>query len=428
MAMIRAPLRICRRITCAAILLGLLVCGAEVGVRVVEISQGRSICPACDQSLVVDPTRLSVPSWLIDRELKPHAAAEVKCRDQRRTIEIRTNSKGLRSFEAMVPKPPDVYRIVVLGDETILSPEVSDNDHFVQLLSQRLQSQSGMRIEVINAAFPGACPLTEYVLFKEKLLALNPDLVLMHFDWSDVADDRQLRRQTRSDADGLPLSCPHISLITRAKKPNPLDTIRQQFRLVDVGLNLAGQQWKQRIAEGSATSRDLGANAYAWLRNEHPESDVHVMHSFRPITELALLARASRFQLVVMTSPKPWQVSARCTSGAGIRMKCGVPKDACYSNRAAFDALANHSGSVNLPYFDMSNALMDGVAESNFLKYAPRWSPEGHRRVAEFLARNLTEQIPGPWNSRYFQQPPPEESVSRQPQPDSGIRWAGGRQ
>ena len=42
--MIRAPIRLLRRICCAAVLLGLLLCGAEVGVRVVEVVQGRSVC------------------------------------------------------------------------------------------------------------------------------------------------------------------------------------------------------------------------------------------------------------------------------------------------------------------------------------------------------------------------------------------------
>jgi len=409
----------------AAILLGLLVCGAEVGVRIVEVVQGRSICSNSNPLCLVDPTRLTVPSWLTDREMKPHATSEVKCRDQRRTVEIRTNSHGLRSDEAAIPKPADTYRVVILGDETILAPEVPEGEHFVNLLSNLLQRQTRLRIEIINAGIPGACPLTEYLLFKQKLLALRPDLVLMHFDWSDVSDDRQLRRQIRTGDDGLPLSCPHTSLITKPQKSNCLDTLRQQFRLVDWGLIIAGRQWKQQIAEQSAKSEDLGANAYAWLRNEHPETDMSVTQSFRPISDLARLAQAESFQLITMTSPKPWQVSARCTNGSGTRMKAGVAAQAYYPNRTPFQALASYTGRIKIPHADLSSPLTQGAAsEANYLRFAPRWSPEGHRHVAEFLARFLMEQIPGPWNSRYFQQNEPQ--VGRHSVPQFEVRWAGG--
>ena len=425
--MFRAGLTFLRRLLCATILLVLIVCGAEVAVRIYEVSLAKNICATAASPCVVDPTGLLIPSWTTNRELKPHSLVKVANRDSKREVPIRTNSLGLRGSEVIVPKPTDIYRIVLLGDETILAPETPEAEHVTQLLSGLLQQRSQMRIEVVNAGLPGGCPLTEYLLFKQRLLALQPDLVLLHIDWSDVSDDQQLRRRTRSDREGTPLSCPHASLVATKRVTQPIDNLRQQFRLVDWGLSCASRQWKQQLAEQSASTRDTTANPYAWLRAERLDANVAMQQSFQPITDLARLSDSARFQLAVITSPKPWQVSARCSAGKGTRLASGVADDACFPSRAPFDSLANHVAELRLQYADASMVLMNGrEATANFLRYAPRWSPEGHRRIAEFLASFLDERVSGPWNSRYFQQG--EQPIGRTPQQAAPVQWASGEQ
>ena len=423
--MFRAGLTFLLRLICAAILLVLIVCGAEVAVLMVEVAQGKAICSSTSSLCAIDPTGLLVPSWTTHRELKPHATTQVACRDSRSQVDVRTNSHGLRGPEIVVPKPIDIYRIVLLGDETILAPETPEAEHAARLLGGLLQQRSQVRIEVVNAGLPGGCPLTEFLLFKQRLLALQPDLVLLHFDWSDVSDDQQLRRRTRCDREGTPLSCPHASLVATKRVTQPLDNLRQQFRLIDWGLASASQQWKQQLAEQTASTRDTASNPYAWLREERPDANVTVQQSFHPIADLARLSHSAHFQLAVVTSPKPWQVSARCSSGKGTRLASGVANDAYFPGRAPFDSLANYIADLRLQYADASMTLMSGRdADSNFLRYAPRWSPAGHRRIAEFLASFLDERVSGPWNSRYF--PQDEPPISRVPRPTPPVQWASG--
>lgn len=423
--MIRANLRRARHITFAVVLLGLLLCGAEVGVRIYEVTNGKPICDGTSSECPSDPSQLTVPSWQTNYELKPHAIAEVKCRDTKSKIPIRTNSLGLRGSEVAIPKPSETYRIVILGDETIFAPETTDMDLFTHHTAELLHQRTRLNVEIINAGVPGGCPLTEFLLLKQKLLAIQPDLVILHFDWSDVMDDRQLRRRTRSDAQGTPVSCAHISLQHTQRAPHPLDHLRQQFRLIDWGLTAAGDQWKQQISKQAATSRDLGTNAYAWLRKEQLQSDVTLNQSFRPIADLANLAQGTHFQLLVVTSPKPWQVSTKCTNASGVRLKCGVSPDAVYPSRAPFEALAQFSADLNLPFLDFSPVLAGTEhPEANYLRYAPRWSPTGHRRVAEYLATYLVERIPGPWNSRYFERN--NHQLGRESGREDGVRWASG--
>ncbi len=424
--MFRAGLTLLRRMTCAASLLILLICGAEVAVRAYEALTGTSICRT-SESPCADPSQLTVPSWSFHQELRPLTKAKVECRDTRSEIEFQTNSLGLRGAEPIIPKSPDVCRIVVLGDETIFAPETAESNHFCALLQHQLQQQTRLHVEVINAGIPGHCPLTEFVLFKQRLLGLHPDLVLLHFDWSDVADDRQIRRLSRCDESGNPQSCPNPKLIASNKRIPQLDVWRKQFRLLDWMLSGMCTEWKQQISRQKASSRDVDTNPYAWLRNDHPEENMAFRQAVKPILNLATLCRSSHCQFVLMTSPKPWQVSAKCSRGEGVRLAAGVARDAYFSNRAPFNVLADFAAQKRIPYIDGSTVITSGKpGEENFLRHAPRWSSVGHQHMAECVAHFLIEKVPGAWNSPYFQQY--EQPLSQTNAGDNPIQWTAGQQ
>ena len=423
--MIRAGLTSLRRLIYAASLLVLLICGAEVGVRTYEAATGNSVCRATD-GICSDPSKLTVPSWSFHQELRPSSSATVECRDSHSEILIETNSLGLRGAEPADPKPFDVCRIVVLGDETIFAPETPDSEHFCTLLKNQLQQHTTAKIEMINAGVPGHCPLTEFVLFKRLLKGLHPDLVLMHFDWSDVADDKQIRRFARCDASGTPQTCPHSKLLS-SKKPTPCHEVwRQQFRLLDWVMNNLSAEWKYQIARQKAVSREVDTNPYAWLREEHPEENLTFRHSVRPIAEMAKLCQSLHCPFVVFTSPKPWQVSPKCSRGEGVRLAAGVAREAYFSNRAPFEVLAAFANRFKIQLIDGSTVLIPGrEGESNFLKYAPRWSPQGHQKMADLVANHLMEKVPGALNSRYFQKH--DEPLSRTNPRESEIQWTSGQ-
>ena len=353
------------------------------------------------------------------------AVVRVACRDFNSEVELRTNSLGLRGPDVVVPKPPNMFRIVVLGDETIFAPETPDIDHFCHLLQERLQQVSRVPIEVVNAGVPGHCPLTEFLLFKQRLLSLQPDLVLLHFDWSDVADDRQICRPAIRDNAGVPQSCPHAKLVA-SRKVRAFDVWRQQFRLLDWGLSSIGSEWRQQIAQRKANSRDSDTNLYAWLREERPEKNLQFRNSVGPIVDLARLCQTANLPFVMMTSPKPWQVSEKCSRGEGVRLAAGVAQDACYTNRAPFDVLARFAERANIPFIDGSMVIAPGRdAESNFLKYAPRWSPTGHLRMADLVTKFLSENVQGPWNRAYS--PTNEQPISPVVPVDRTIQWTSGQ-
>src|SRR4029453_17992017 len=99
-----------------------------------------------------------------------------------------TNSFGLRSAEVAVPKPAGTFRILLLGDSFTFGFRAADEMVFARKLEQRLRADGFLSVEVVNAGVLSYCPLLEYLQYRHQLHALEPDLVILNFDMSDVQD------------------------------------------------------------------------------------------------------------------------------------------------------------------------------------------------------------------------------------------------
>lgn len=80
--------------------------------------------------------------------------------------------------EIAVPKPPQVYRILFLGDSVL-----AQNPGLVDYTRERLLQQG--KIEVINAGIPGYTTYQELMFLKTYLLATSPDLVILGYVMND---------------------------------------------------------------------------------------------------------------------------------------------------------------------------------------------------------------------------------------------------
>lgn len=89
------------------------------------------------------------------------------------TVEARISSQGLRNAEVIVPKPPDTFRILAVGDSFTFGWGVDLPLAWLKLVEQSM-SLPGQKIEVINAGLPGAGPTDER------------RICLAYRDWFDV--------------------------------------------------------------------------------------------------------------------------------------------------------------------------------------------------------------------------------------------------
>ncbi len=94
------------------------------------------------------------------------------------------NSLGLRGVEPEVPKPADVFRILILGDSI-----GAGKDAFAPLLGRRLSASARKpRIEVFDASVPGYTIVQKRQYAERVLAKLQPDLVLLAYSLDDNMD------------------------------------------------------------------------------------------------------------------------------------------------------------------------------------------------------------------------------------------------
>ncbi len=361
---------LCHRALAALLLLALLVCGAEVGLRCYELQSppNRALRSSTSYPAVV------VPSWTAFQELKPLARLSSKSGEK---VMFQTNRFGIRGPDVGVPKPPDVYRVLCLGDESLLGMTLREEELLTTQLQTALQSTTRLRVEVCNAAVPGACPLTEFLLLTHRLAALQPDLVIATVSEHDAAEDHAYRRFTRIDPQGLPLACRHPSL-GRQPRTDALTSYRQEFRLLDFGLNWAGRTWKRKTEHENSLDAELGlGSSTRWQAD--PASLA------RTVAPLAAISRwchgsSSAFLAVEITNQ---------------------PGPASTSPSLLNETLTEQAQSEKFPTAQLIRVPPEAGEQRNQLK---NWSVAEHHQFAAQLADRILATVPGPWSSPYFQQ------------------------
>ncbi|MFH1245218.1 MAG: SGNH/GDSL hydrolase family protein [Candidatus Omnitrophota bacterium] len=106
-------------------------------------------------------------------------------RGRLQNTEISINSAGFRDKEYLIPKPKDVYRIIVLGSSITFGWGVSEDKTYVSLVEKYLEERTGKRVELINAAVPNYNTVREIESFFEKCLPFDPDMVILSYFLND---------------------------------------------------------------------------------------------------------------------------------------------------------------------------------------------------------------------------------------------------
>lgn len=94
-----------------------------------------------------------------------------------------SNAHGLRGAEIEHQKPPDVFRIVVLGDSSLFGHGVGDDETFSVRLQKHLEgARPGRRIEVLNAAVPGYTTWQGLTWLRSVGVSFEPDWIIVGFN------------------------------------------------------------------------------------------------------------------------------------------------------------------------------------------------------------------------------------------------------
>jgi hypothetical protein len=369
----------------ALVFLALLACLLEIGLRVYDSATGQiTRRDVMDQGL-------TAKSWFVHHSLKPARIFQVLNPDTKKRVRVAVNSRGMRGKEPAVPKPDDTYRVLCLGDEATLASYIAEADTFCARLEPLLRDAWGDSVETLNAGVPGYCPLLSLLQVRHQLLALEPDLVILSFDMSDVADDYALRRLAQKDQLGAAVSCTHPAL--EAAGGGKATRLANAFLL---------PTWLRQKADGYLAARALSAVSksiesercrYLWLEDDAPDWSAYIDHALEPIEQLANLLAARGARLVVTVAPAPWQVSAKASNGPGVREAAGVGRKVRFRSEKPFATVARFCHDRRIPVLNLLGAfLAEAAPEELYLTNAPQLSAQGHALFARELGRFLVEE------------------------------------
>ena len=148
---------------------------------------------------------ISHPLW--DHYPPPNTSVTIAA-DDLEPYEFFTNSLGCRHpSEILVPKPPGITRILVMGDS--FTEGYRFEDTVAPQLEKRLnEAFNGHKFEVVNCGATTFSPILYYLRLKYQLLALQPDAIILNVDQTDIYDDYwRYRPKYEVDENGNPLSC-----------------------------------------------------------------------------------------------------------------------------------------------------------------------------------------------------------------------------
>ena len=103
-------------------------------------------------------------------------------------VPVSINSEGLRDHEFSLDKPPDIYRIMMLGDSTTFGWGVKQEDTAAKLLERKLNADlpAGYnRVEVMNTGVGNYDTVQEVTYYETIGWKFHPDLVVLVFFIND---------------------------------------------------------------------------------------------------------------------------------------------------------------------------------------------------------------------------------------------------
>lgn len=341
--------------------------------------------PAADQTLLV-------PSAVCHHELQRMSKTMHQASPASGKHAFRVNSFGCRGEEPEVPAPEGSFRILVLGDDSICGTAVGEDETVSAHLHGFLAKQTQVRLEVINCGIPGYCPLLSWLKFEQDLAKLKPDLVILHVDMTDIADDLCYRSLLLSENNHAVCSHPTLRL-----KPRPENAIAHFVKHSATASWLfarAREQGPEMLAISPVASN---ANMFDWITDDPPDIRLQVRHALEPITRLKESVEASNGHLLVTTAPALWQVVS-ADNAPQLSRRCGIQGTTPYRRRFPFEVLQAFCSHSEVRFCDTSPTFETGEdGQKLFSTETPVLSRIGMALYAREIARYIITNPPSEW-------------------------------
>ncbi len=368
-------------ITALLLLAGVLV-GTEFWMRTRNVpSLAVVTCQATESEQC-----LLAPSAVTHHELRRSTTTDFLPCGQKTSVTVRVNSLGCRGGEVEESAKIGTRRILLLGDDTICGATVAENETVAAWLKKFLTKSVSGEFEIINGGVPGYCPLLSALQFENDLAKLKPDIVILHVDMTDIADDSRYRSLLLHDGDHA--VCTHASFRIPPKPGNSVLNIVKQSAAASWLFAMTRQHGPELLSVSDAGSTgDVGLN---WIADNPPDLRLQTRHALQPIRDLRDTVARSGGQLLVTTSPVLWQILP-AKEAPTLSRHCGIKGATPFSSQFPFEVLASFCQESSIEFCDASPAFRRDDAVKLFSKEAPVLSKIGMALYAREIARSLIE-------------------------------------
>lgn len=287
---------------------------------------------------------------LLGFSLKPYASCWRQSRDFK--IEYQINSLGLREREITEEKPKGVKRILLLGDSFTEGTGVSLEATFGKQLEGLLD------LEVINAGVSGYSTLHEYLWLKERGFKLQPDLVILNVNETDLVEAAKYHqiweRHNFSDL-----------------RPELSGSMIDRLKLLTLIRDRVMPLWRRKSE--SKTTVFINSPEYWRL----VESDIR---------RIDFLTRGRNIPLLIVFQPHGHHVGP--TAWAQGRLAHGFRMGQIYPTEIP-KLLADLAEEVGFKFLDLTDTFAAIDATAFYFPYDGHWTAAGHKLAAETIYKYL---------------------------------------
>lgn len=307
---------------------------------------------------------------------------------------VKTNSLGLREDREFGDK--QALRILVLGDSFVFGLGVQRSETFEAVLEQRLSTQLGQAVEVINAGVPGYGTCHERLVLEDLLPKLQPDLVLLCFyAGNDLVDNLHcLEMGVASEriVDGIFVSAKRYHV-----KADELERQQRQgwkrAMLWSYAYNLIEMKLEGLMVQTGATPQPqtLYKSVYKFHRKAGSDEETRVIaHTREQIEQMKRFCDDKGVKLAVAILPAQLQVYpelfAQQITGFKVKMED-------YAIDRPNQLISELVAELKLPVTDLVRPLRDRREAGLYYQTDGHWTLQGHIAVSGELEKFLLPML-----------------------------------
>lgn len=361
----------------------IVVISASIAYLLVDIVAGYFLITPLSPALVPDKYR--------HHKLVPNTHSKFEQRDFSYTQ--RVNNVGLRGRDIQIKKSSDRYRVLMLGDSFTMGKGVEDDQTFSVLLEESLNQRratcSAPAIEVLNAGVDSYAPILSFIQLTRDLEPLEPDMVVLNLDVSDLVQETVYRKQavfgSNGEIIGVPGGTGKMQLNERIRVWTERNLYMTRLLLFYTNKLFDYKEFTVRHLVTQANF-EIAKHTLAEDTDQREEQWQNIFDSIRKIKRYCD-DKAIKFLLTVY----PWGHQVNETEWTPGRYNF-IPQDATVSDNSVQIvqefATNNNIQVLNLfPPFRSYNGK-----HALYFSYDMHWTPEGHKLMANGLAQYLQDK------------------------------------